>query len=46
MPSLCPGRKLTGKIVTISDFCHKVMVTISIFYCIYTSVADRVKGVA
>ena len=29
---MCPDRKLKGKIVTISNFCHKVIVTISVFH--------------
>ena len=32
-PSLCPGSKLRGKIVTTSNFCQEVIVTISVFYC-------------
>ena len=32
---MCPDPKLKGKIVIIYDFCHKVIVTISVLYCIY-----------
>ena len=31
--NLCLDLKLNCKIVAISDFCHKVIVTISVFYC-------------
>ena len=30
---MCTGRKMKGKIVTISNFCHKMIVTISVVYC-------------
>ena len=30
---LCPGKELFSKIVAISNFCRKVIVTIFVFYC-------------
>ena len=34
---LCPSPKSKGKIVTISDICHRVIVTVSDAYCIKKS---------
>ena len=38
---MCPAR-IKGKTVKIPDFCHKAMVTISVFHC--TKAAPKVPG--